>query len=327
MRTLTAMPHSILFLCNPAMKSLALLDALPDEVNLTVTLDAATIAARTPEADVLVLNTDDQELIRLAVTEGKRVQWIHSLMAGVEKKLVPEIRDVVAPFTNARGVYAESLGEFVLAACLYFAKDFRRMRRQQAEHRWEQFEVNMIAGKTMVILGYGEIGRACAKRASAMGMRVLGIRRRPEYSYGDPYVERVVAFDKRAAVIPEADYLVLAAPNTPETKGLVGSAEIAGMKRTSVLINVGRGPVVEEAALVQALAEEQILGAALDVFDEEPLPAGHAFYGLDNVLLSPHCSDMTPGWLDDSVRFFLKNYQRFRAGAQLENVVNKELGY
>lgn len=321
------MPHSILFLCNPAMKCLAMLDALPGDVNLTVTLDAAMVSAKAPEADVLVLNTDDRELIRLAVTEGKRVQWIHSLMAGLEKKLIPEIRESAAPMTNARGVYRESLGEFVLAACLYFAKDFRRMRRQQAEHRWEQFYVNMIAGKTMVILGYGEIGRACAKRASAMGMRVLGIRRRPELSEGDPYVERVVAFGERAALIPEADYLVLAAPDTPETRGLVGAAEIAGMKPTSVLINVGRGPVVEEAALVEALAEGRILGAGLDVFDEEPLPAGHAFYDLDNVLLSPHCSDWTPGWLEDSIRFFLKNYRSFREGARLENVVNKELGY
>lgn len=327
MRTRATMPHSILFLCNPAMKCLAMLDALPGDVNLTVTLDAAMVSAKAPEADVLVLNTDDRELIRLAVTEGKRVQWIHSLMAGLEKKLIPEIRESAAPMTNARGVYRESLGEFVLAACLYFAKDFRRMRRQQAEHRWEQFYVNMIAGKTMVILGYGEIGRACAKRASAMGMRVLGIRRRPELSEGDPYVERVVAFGERAALIPEADYLVLAAPDTPETRGLVGAAEIAGMKPTSVLINVGRGPVVEEAALVEALAEGRILGAGLDVFDEEPLPAGHAFYDLDNVLLSPHCSDWTPGWLEDSIRFFLKNYRSFREGARLENVVNKELGY
>lgn len=321
------MPHSILFLCNPAMRSLALLDALPDEVNLTVTLDAEVIAAKAPEADVLVLNTDDQELIRLAVTGATRVKWIHSLMAGLEKKLIPEIREIAAPMTNARGVYAESLGEFVLAACLYFAKDFARMRRQQAEHRWEQFEVSIVAGKTMVILGYGEIGRACAKRAAAMGMKVLGIRRRPELSYGDQYVERVVAFDERAAWIPEADYLVLAAPSTPETRGLVGVEEIASMKPGSVLINVGRGPVVEEAALALALREKRILGAALDVFDEEPLPAGHAFYDLDNVLLSPHCADMTPEWLEDSMRFFIGNYGRFRAGAVLENVVNKELGY
>ena len=99
------------------------------------------------------------------------------------------------------------------------------------------------------------------------------------------------------------------------------------MKPASVLINVGRGPVVEEAALVDALKQKRIFGAALDVFDEEPLPAGHAFYDLGNVLLSPHCADITPEWLNDSMRFFLKNYERFRSGMQLENVVNKDLGY
>ncbi|MDZ7638747.1 MAG: NAD(P)-dependent oxidoreductase [Bryobacterales bacterium] len=191
------MPHSILFLCNPAMKSLALLDALPDEVSLAVTLDAETVAARAPEADVLVLNTDDQELIRLAVTKGERLRWIHSLMAGVEKKLIPEICESELPLTNARGVFAESLGEFAVASCLFYAKDFRRMMRQQASHRWEPFDVEEVAGKTMVILGYGEIGRACARRAAAMGMRVVGVRRRPELSEGDPHVERVVSFEER----------------------------------------------------------------------------------------------------------------------------------
>lgn len=321
------MPHSILFLCNPAQKSLTLLDSLPDDVNLAVTLDADTAAAKAPEADVLVLNTDDQDLIRLAFTKAEKLQWVHSLMAGVEKKLIPEIRQSPIPMTNARGVYAESLGEFALASCLFFAKDLKRMLRQQAEHRWQPFEVNEIAGATMVILGYGEIGRACARRASAMGMRVLGIRRRPELSDGDPFVESVVAFEERAACIAQADYLVVAAPNTPDTKGLVGPAEIAGMKPNAVLINIGRGPVVDEAALVDALRERRILGASLDVFDVEPLPAGHPFYDLENVLLSPHCADNTPGWLEDSMRFFLENYARFRSGDLLRNIVNKELGY
>jgi phosphoglycerate dehydrogenase-like enzyme len=156
---------------------------------------------------------------------------------------------------------------------------------------------------------------------------VIGIRRRPELSEGDPHVERVLPFSDRAACIAQADYVVVAAPNTPDTKGLVGQMEIAGMKSTAVLINIGRGPVVEESALASALREQRILGAALDVFDVEPLPAGHAFYDLENVLLSPHCADNTPGWMEDSMRFFLENYGRFHAGEVLRNVVNKELGY
>ena len=323
----STMADTILFICNPAMKSLTLLDSLPDDVELSVSLDRATIGNWAPKANLLVFNTDDQDLLRHAFEKATKVQWVHSLMAGVEKKLLPEIRASSVPMTNARGVYAESLGEFAILSCLYFAKDIRRMIRQQAEHRWEPFDITEIAGKTMVILGYGEIGRGCARRAKAMGMRVLGIRRRPELSANDEYAERVVRFEDRRELIAEADYLVVAAPNTPETKGIVGTEELAVMKSSAVLINIGRGPVVDEAALIEALREKRILGAALVVFDEEPLPAGHPFYDLENVLLSPHSADHTPEWLDDSMRFFLKNYSRFRNGNELENLVNKELGY
>jgi phosphoglycerate dehydrogenase-like enzyme len=125
----------------------------------------------------------------------------------------------------------------------------------------------------------------------------------------------------------ESDYVVVAAPLTPLTRGMLGAAEIAAMKPTAVLINVGRGPVVNEAALVAALEQGHIRGAALDVFDTEPLPAEHPFYRLENVLLSPHCADNTPDWLEGAMRFFLENLERFRAGQALLNPVDKNRGY
>jgi phosphoglycerate dehydrogenase-like enzyme len=121
--------------------------------------------------------------------------------------------------------------------------------------------------------------------------------------------------------------VVAAAPLTPETLGLIGEPELAAMKPDAVLINVGRGPVIQEAALVKALSEKRIKGAALDVFDTEPLPQGHPYYKLENVLLSPHCADHTPDWLDQSMRFFLAQFERFRKGEPLKNVVDKKLGY
>jgi phosphoglycerate dehydrogenase-like enzyme len=124
-----------------------------------------------------------------------------------------------------------------------------------------------------------------------------------------------------------SDYAVVAAPLTPDTRGLVGAGDIAAMKPSGVLINVGRGPVVDEAALVAALQEGRIRGAALDVFDKEPLSPEHPFYRLENVLLSPHCADNTPGWLEGSMRFFLENLGRFRKGEPLQNVVDKTRGY
>ena len=128
-------------------------------------------------------------------------------------------------------------------------------------------------------------------------------------------------------MLGRCDYVVVAAPLTPETRGMIGAAEFAAMKPTAVVINVGRGPVIDEAALVQALSAGMIKGAALDVFDHEPLPDGHPFYRLENLLLSPHCADHTPDWLERAMRFFVDQFERFHKGEPLRNVVNKELGY
>jgi len=128
-------------------------------------------------------------------------------------------------------------------------------------------------------------------------------------------------------MLPGCDYVVVAAPLNDETRGLIGEAEFAAMKPTAVVINVGRGPVIDESAMINALSKGRIKGAALDVFDQEPLPQGHPFYTLENVLLSPHCADHTPDWLDNAMRFFIAQFERFRSGEPLLNVVNKNLGY
>jgi phosphoglycerate dehydrogenase-like enzyme len=133
--------------------------------------------------------------------------------------------------------------------------------------------------------------------------------------------------ERRLEMISRCDYVVVAAPLTPETRGMVGEEEFAAMKPTSVVINVGRGPVINEEAMIGALFSGRIRGAALDVFDHEPLPAGHPFYKLENVLLSPHCADHTPDWLDNAMKFFIEQFERFRKGEPLLNVVDKKLGY
>jgi phosphoglycerate dehydrogenase-like enzyme len=176
-------------------------------------------------------------------------------------------------------------------------------------------------------VGYGDIGRAVASRAKAMGMRVVAVRRRPELSADDPEVDEVLPMTRIPDLLKQADYVTVAAPLAEGTRGLIGEAELGAMKPDAVIINIGRGPVIAEAALVQALQERRIRGAALDVFDEEPLAEGHPFYRLDNVLLSPHCADHTPTWLEDAMRFFLDNFERYRNGEPLLNVVDKRLGY
>jgi len=277
--------------------------------------------------DAIFICSMGRKLVEPVLGLAPHVRWIHSRSAGVEYLMFPAIIESAVPLTNARGVFSPSLGEFVMAAVLFFAKDLRRMLRSQAARTWDPFDVDWAHGKTMGIVGYGDIGRAAAERAHAFGMRVLALRRDVEAARRDPLVDEAFPLDRRADLMAASDYVVVAAPLTPETRGLVGAAEIAAMKPSAVLINVGRGPIVDESALVAALQEGRIRGAALDVFDKEPLPPEHPFYRLENVLLSPHCADNTPGWLEGSMRFFLENLERFRNGEPLLNLVDKKRGY
>jgi phosphoglycerate dehydrogenase-like enzyme len=257
----------------------------------------------------------------------KRVQWVHSLSAGVENICFPALVESPVPVTNARGVFKRSLGEFTLAAIFFFAKDLRRMLRNQAAERWEQFDIEEVHGRTLGVVGYGELGRAAAERAHAMGMRIIALRRRPELSKDDPIVDKFFSIEDRARLMEESDYVVAAAPQTPETLGLVGEKEIRAMKATAVVINIGRGSVIDEPALIRALQENRIRGAALDVFATEPLPAGHPFWKLENVLISPHCADHTSDWLDRAMDLFVTNFERFQKGESLLNVIDKRAGY
>jgi phosphoglycerate dehydrogenase-like enzyme len=254
------------------------------------------------------------------------VRWVHSRAAGLDNLLFPELVESQVLLTNSRGVFSASLGEFVLATILYFAKDFRRMVRNQTAAVWEPFEVQEIRGQTVGILGYGDIGRAVASRVHAMSMRVLATKRHVPGST-DPLVERFYKPEELREMIALCDYIVATAPLTAETRHMISDAEFAVMKRTAVVINVGRGPVIDEAALLRALTARRIKGAGLDVFEHEPLPAGHLLYKLENVLLSPHCADYTADWQDQAMRFFLSQYGRFEKGEPLKNIVNKRLGY
>jgi len=268
-------------------------------------------------------------MLRTALSANPKLRWVHSRSAGLDDILFPELVESEVVLTNGRGVFSASLGEFVLAAILYFAKDFRRMIRNQMAGRWEPFDVEEIAGQTVGIVGYGDIGRAVATRVRAMGMRVLATRRHvaADPNGNDPLVEEYFRPVARREMIARCDYLVAAAPLTAETRQMIGEPEFAEMKPTAVVINVGRGPVIDENALVRALTSYRIRGAALDVFEHEPLREGDPLYKLENVLLSPHCADHTATWQDDAMRFFLEQYARFERGEPLANIVDKRLGY
>ena len=321
--------HTVLVLtADMADKDLALLEQLPQETSLAVGTSAEAFTNLAPEADVIFNWSASGKLLREVYSMSPHVKWIHSRSAGLDGQLFQELVESHVPMTNGRGVFSQSLGEFALAAILFFAKDLRRMIRNQEAGRWEQFDITEISGQTLGIVGYGDIGRAVATRARAMGMRILAIKRHGPPLYNvDPLVDQIYRPEDRIEMMRRAHYIVAAAPLTPETRGMIGEAEFAAMMPEAVVINLGRGPVIDEAALVKALTENRIRGAALDVFDQEPLPEGHPFYSLPNVLLSPHCADHTPDWTEQAMRFFLAQFQRYAAGQPLQNVVKKELGY
>jgi phosphoglycerate dehydrogenase-like enzyme len=305
-----------------------MLDELPQQTAITVGNRPEALANAAPEADAILNWELSGKTLRQVFGMCPKVRWVHTRTAGLDKLLFPALIESAAQLTNGSGVFSESLGEFALAGILYFAKDFRRMIRSQEAGAWAPFEVEMISGKTVGIVGYGDIGRAVALRVRSMGMLVLAVKRHaPSSPCGDALAHEVCGPEGLLETLSRSDYVVVAAPLTPETRGMVGERQFAAMKPGAVMINVGRGPVIDEPAMLRALTEKRIKGAALDVFEHEPLPAGHPFYKLENVLLSPHCADNTVGWETNAMRFFLAQFERYHKGEPLLNAVDKKLGY
>jgi phosphoglycerate dehydrogenase-like enzyme len=274
------------------------------------------VVTRVQDAEAILLAPRFGSVLVDHWREMQNVQWIHTLSAGVETLPFDLLRSREVTVTNSRGIYADALAEFVVAAMLWFSKDLRRLVTQQKAREWKPFTVDRLEGQTLAIIGYGSIGEAIGRRASALGMHLLTVRRRLEL--GDPTIDDV---------IPEADYIALSLPLTRATRGLFTAERIARMKPTAVLINVSRGTVVDESALTGALAQGLIRGAALDVFATEPLPPDHRLWELENVLLSPHSADHTADAHDRAMTFFLENLSRFQRGESLQNVVDKDEGY
>ena len=319
---------SLLVLTATGDNDIPLLSDLRQVATVVVGDTAQAFAQAAVSAEILLHWSGSLPLLREVFLMCRRLRWIHSRSTGLEQALFPELIASDVLLTNGSGVFSPSLGEFALAAILYFAKDFRRMIRNQMAGQWQPFDVTMISGRTLGIVGYGSIGRAIAARARALDMNVLALRRRvSSQTSQDPLVEQVYPSEQRLQMLSRCDYVAVTLPLTQQTHRLIGEAEFTAMKKDAVIINVGRGPVIDEVAMIKALSKNRIKGAALDVFDQEPLPKSHPFYKMENVLLSPHCADHTPDWLENSMRFFLTQLERFRRGETLLNVVDKTQGY
>lgn len=253
------------------------------------------------------------------------LDWIHVTAAGVDTLLFDELRNSDVVVTNARGVFDGPIAEYVLGAVIAHAKDSRDSFDLQRLHRWRHRETRSIAGAHALVVGTGGIGRATARLLRAAGLTVRGAGR--VSGSGDPDFGDVVASDDLAAEVGWCDHLVLAAPLTAATRGLVDATVLAAMKPDAQLINIARGQLVDRSALLAALADGRIGGATLDVFDVEPLPDDDPLWDAPNVTITAHMSGDVVGWRDVLAAQFADNVRRWLAGEPLLNVVDKKLGY
>jgi len=257
------------------------------------------------------------------------VRWIQATSTGIGQTLVRSgLIDAPIIFTTARGVHAGPLADFALMAMLWFSKDGFLMMRDQAAHRWQRYCARRLKGATVAVIGLGTIGREVARYARFMGMHVIGTRRHAESSAGlDGVVDRLVPTSTLTTILPEADYVVLAVPHTSETEGLIGAREIASMKRGAVVINLARGAVVDESAMIAALQGGRLGGAALDVFAKEPPEPTNPLWDLPNVLISPHSASTVDSENAALTDLFCENLRRYRRGETLLNVFDRERLY
>ena len=289
------------------------------------TVDAAGLADALPGADVLLAWDFRTPALAGAWGSADRLRWVHTASAGVDNVLTPEVAASGVTVTNSRGVFDEAIAEYVLGLVLAFAKDLPGTWDRQRRREWEHRDTERVAGATALVVGVGPIGRATARLLRAAGMRVRGVGRTART--GDPDFGEVRASVDLATLLPGTDYLVLAAPLTVQTRGLIGAAELRALRATARLINVGRGELVDEAALVDALRTGALAGAALDVFEREPLPTSSPLWALPGVIVSPHMSADAAGWRESLADLFLDNLRRWCAGRPLRNVVDKSVGY
>jgi phosphoglycerate dehydrogenase-like enzyme len=315
------------------------LDGIADAAEIRYAVSPDDLRATLPGAHALFVADFRSGMLRDAWPLARDLRWIHHGGAGVDPLLFPELVQSPVVLTNSRGVFDRAIAEYVLGLVLAMAKDFPRTLDLQRRREWQHRETERLDGRTVLVVGVGSIGREIGGLLRAAGMRVLGVARRARPAVAgaapssgspgspDAAFERVAGIDDLRAVLPEADYVVLTLPLTSATRGRFGAAELARMKRTARLVNVGRGAVVDEAALVEALRSGRIAGAALDVFTTEPLPAGHPFWDLPGVIVSPHLSGDFTGWREAVPALFVENFRRWVAGAPLLNVVDKERGY
>lgn len=291
-------------------------------------LDEQELSGHVADADVAFTS----ELRPAHLAAAARLRWIHSPAAGVGSMLFPAMVASPVVISNSRGMSADHIAEHVVGVTLALFRKLPLALRSQAARHWAQDDMlqppplRTLRGAEALVVGLGSIGRASAWRLAALGATVRGIRRRT----GEPVPDGVTTVgtpDDLQSLLAAADLVILAAAQTAETSRMIGGRELAWMRRDAVLVNVSRGKLVDEAALAAAVASGTIGGAALDVFEHEPLDPASPLWSLPNVLVTPHTSGFRPDHWDAATELFAGNLRRFEAGQPLVNVVDKSAGY
>jgi len=290
---------------------------------LRVARHPAELRAAITDSEVLVVWDFRTTLVRDAWPHARRLRWVHAASTGVDPLLFPELVASDVTVTNARGVFDRAIAEYVLGLMLLFAKDLHTTLELQRRRTWRHRETGMLAGRTLLVVGAGGIGRQVARLAAGIGMQVSALARtaRP----GDDDFRHVHGHGDLHAALGEADVVVVAVPLTADTRGLFDAAAFAAMRPGAWLINVARGAVVDEEALLDALRRGRLAGAGLDVFRDEPLVADHPFWEMPNVVVSPHMSGDFVGWRETLAEGFVGNLRRWREGLPLHNIVDKQV--
>jgi phosphoglycerate dehydrogenase-like enzyme len=256
-----------------------------------------------------------------------RLKWIQLTSAGADRLLGSGFVEGGIVVTTASGLHATPIGEFVIASMLMWAKGAPRTLRAQLKHEWTRFAPTELHGKTVGVVGMGHIGAEVARLAKAFGCRVVANRRSVDSPATHEHADELLPPGSLLDLLGKSDYVAICVPLTPETRGLIGERELRAMKPSAFLVNIARGPVIVEEALVRALSEGWIAGAALDVFEKEPLPPESPFWDMENVVVTPHISGGTEIYNKRAVEIFTRNLRHYLAGEPLENTVDPARGY
>lgn len=261
------------------------------------------------------------------LSRAPNLKWVQVMSAGIDRLSGTELWQSPVTITGVSGIHAVPIGEYVLGVMLMFSKKSALAFQMQQKHEWKKYTPSRLRFGTVGIVGLGSIGREIARLCKAFGMRIIATRRSVKKAAKARYVDVLLPASQLKQLLSESDYVVIATPLTHETRGLIGDAEFKAMKSTAIIINVARGGIIDQEALIHALKEKRIAGAGLDVASPEPLPPESPLWDMDNVILTPHVSGAMEDYTGKATDLFCDNLQRYLEGKRLRNIIDKKKGY